>query len=105
MQQLGDDYKFPSPQSATNEAVVAVGGDLNPLRILEAYKNGIFPWFESDDDLLWWSPNPRMVLYPEKIKVSKSLKSFIKKTTLKVTFNNDFEEVICSEGEAFEGEA
>ena len=96
MQQLGDDYKFPSPQSATKEGIVAVGGDLNPLRILEAYKNGIFPWFESDDNLLWWSPDPRMILYPEKIKVSKSLKSFIKKTTLKVTFNNDFEEVINS---------
>ena len=96
MQQLGNDYKFPSPQSATKEGIVAVGGDLNPLRILEAYKNGIFPWFESDDDLLWWSPDPRMILYPEKIKVSKSLKSFIKKTTLKVTFNNDFEEVINS---------
>jgi len=96
MFRLGEDFVFPSPISADSHGIVAYGGDLNPLRIIQAYKNGIFPWFESDDDLLWWSPNPRMVLYPEKIKVSKSLKSFIKKTTLKVTFNNDFEEVINS---------
>ena len=96
MVRLGEDFVFPSPRSADSHGIVAYGGDLNPLRIIQAYKNGIFPWFESDDDLLWWSPDPRMVLYPEKIKVSKSLKSFIKKTTLKVTFNNDFEEVINS---------
>ena len=96
MVRLGEDFVFPPPISADSHGIVAYGGDLNPLRIIQAYKNGIFPWFESDDDLLWWSPDPRMVLYPEKIKVSKSLKSFIKKTTLKVTFNNDFEEVINS---------
>ena len=96
MVRLGEDFVFPPALSADSHGVVAYGGDLNPQRIIQAYKNGIFPWFESDDDLLWWSPDPRMVLYPEKIKVSKSLKSFIKKTTLKVTFNNDFEEVINS---------
>ena len=96
MVRLGEDFVFPSPSSADSHGIVAYGGDLNPQRIIQAYKNGIFPWFESDDNLLWWSPDPRMVLYPEKIKVSKSLKSFIKKTTLKVTFNNDFEEVINS---------
>ena len=79
MQQLGDDYKFPPPQSATKEGIVAVGGDLNPLRILEAYKNGIFPWFNDDENLMWWSPDPRMILFPEKIKISKSFKSFLKK--------------------------
>ena len=96
MFRLGEDFVFPSPRSADNHGIVAYGGDLNPKRIIQAYKNGIFPWFESDEDLIWWSPDPRMVLYPEKIKVSKSLRSFIKKTTLKVTFNNDFEEVINS---------
>ena len=79
MQQLGDDYKFPSPQSATKEGIVAVGGDLNPLRILEAYKNGIFPWFNDDENLMWWSPDPRMILFPEKIKISKKLQVFFKK--------------------------
>ena len=96
MVRLGDDHIFPSPRSANEHGVVAYGGDLNPNRIIQAYKQGIFPWFESDDNLLWWSPNPRMILYPEKIKISKSLKSVIKKNTFKVTFNKDFEEVIES---------
>ena len=96
MVRLGDDHIFPSPRSANEHGVVAYGGDLNPNRIIQAYKQGIFPWFESDDNLLWWSPNPRMILYPEKIKISKSLKSVIKKNIFKVTFNKDFEEVIES---------
>lgn len=96
MVRLGDDHIFPSPRSANEHGVVAYGGDLNPNRITQAYKQGIFPWFESDDNLLWWSPNPRMILYPEKIKISKSLKSVIKKNIFKVTFNKDFEEVIES---------
>ena len=96
MVRLGDDYVFPSPRSANEYGVVAHGGDLHPNRIIEAYKKGIFPWFESDDNLIWWSPDPRMILYPEKIKISKSLNSFIKKSTFKITFNKDFEEVIES---------
>jgi len=96
MQQLGNDYKFPSPQSATEEGIVAVGGDLNPLRILEAYKNGIFPWFNDDENLMWWSPDPRMILFPEKIKISKSFKSFLKKKEYRVSFNENFEDVIES---------
>ena len=96
MVRLGDDHIFPSPRSANEHGVVAYGGDLNPNRIIQAYRQGIFPWFESDDNLFWWSPNPRMILYPEKIKISKSLKLVIKKNTFKVTFNKDFEEVIES---------
>ena len=83
MIRLGDEYVFPSPNSADRDGILAFGGDLNPKRIIQAYKNGIFPWFESDDNLLWWSPDPRMILYPSKIKISKSLKSFIKKHHLK----------------------
>ena len=82
MYELGNDYKFPSPKLATNVGIVAIGGDLNPLRILEAYKNGIFPWFNDDENLIWWSPDPRMVLFPEKIKLSKSFRSFLKKKDL-----------------------
>ena len=96
MHELGNDYKFPSPKSATNEGIVAVGGDLNPLRILEAYKNGIFPWFNDDENLIWWSPDPRMVLFPEKIKLSKSFRSFLKKKEYRVSFNENFESVIES---------
>ena len=96
MYELGNDFKFPSPKLATSEGIVAVGGDLNPLRVLEAYKNGIFPWFNDDENLIWWSPDPRMVLFPEKIKLSKSFKSFLKKKEYRVSFNENFENVIES---------
>ena len=72
MYQLNSQHIFPSALSANKEGVVAIGGDLSPERILIAYKNGIFPWFENDDFLAWWSPDPRMVLFPEKLKISKS---------------------------------
>ena len=96
MFQLGEDYIFPHPSNADKHGMVAYGGDLNPLRILEAYKSGIFPWFESDQKLMWWSPDPRMILYADKFKVSKSFKAFLKKSNYKVTFNKDFELVISS---------
>ena len=96
MFQLGEDYIFPHPSNADKHGMVAYGGDLNPLRILEAYKSGIFPWFESDQKLMWWSPDPRMILYVDKFKVSKSFKAFLKKSNYKVTFNKDFELVINS---------
>ena len=96
MFQLGEDYVFPHPSNADKHGIVAYGGDLNPLRILEAYKSGIFPWFESDQNLMWWSPDPRMILYTDKFKVSKSFKAFLKKSNYKVTFNKDFELVINS---------
>ena len=96
MFQLGEDYIFPHPSNADKHGIVAYGGDLNPLRILEAYKSGIFPWFESDQNLMWWSPDPRMILYTDKFKVSKSFETFLKKSNYKVTFNKDFELVINS---------
>ena len=96
MFQLGEDYVFPHPSNADKNGIVAYGGDLNPLRILEAYKLGIFPWFESDQNLMWWSPDPRMILYTDKFKVSKSFKAFLKKSNYKGTFNKDFELVINS---------
>lgn len=96
MFKLGEDYIFPHPSNADKHGIVAYGGDLNPLRILEAYKSGIFPWFESDQKLMWWSPDPRMILYVDKFKVSKSFKAFLKKSNYKVTFNKDFELVINS---------
>ena len=93
---LGEEFIFPNPRNADVHGIVAYGGDLNPFRILEAYKLGIFPWFESDQNLMWWSPDPRMILYTDKFKVSKSFKSFLKKINYKVTFNKDFELVINS---------
>jgi leucyl/phenylalanyl-tRNA---protein transferase len=94
MHQLSSEHIFPSASTANNDGVVAIGGDLNPKRILQAYKQGIFPWFESDDYLVWWSPDPRMVLFPEKLKISKSTKKILKDDCFKVTFNQSFDEVV-----------
>ena len=94
MHQLSNEHIFPSALSANNDGVVAIGGDLDPKRILKAYKQGIFPWFESDDYLVWWSPDPRMVLFPEKLRISKSTKKVLKDANFKVTFNQSFDEVV-----------
>ena len=94
MFQLGKDYFFPNPNNADENGIVAFGGALNPLRIIEAYKKGIFPWFESDKNLIWWSPDPRMILYCDKFYISKSFKVFLKKCAFRITFNKEFEEVI-----------
>jgi len=94
MYSLGIEHTFPSADSANEEGIVAIGGDLDPNRILNAYNKGIFPWFENDKYLVWWSPNPRMVLFPEKLKISKSTKKLLKENFFKVTFNQSFDEVV-----------
>ena len=94
MHQLSSEYIFPSALSANNDGIVAIGGDLDPKRILQAYKQGIFPWFESDDYLVWWSPDPRMVLFPAKLKISKSTKKILKDGSFNVTFNQSFDQVV-----------
>lgn len=85
-------YIFPNPSFASKEGVVAWGGDLNPNRVIAAYQKGIFPWFNEGDVPLWWSPDPRAILLPKNLKISKSLKKSFKKYT--VTFDNDFSSVI-----------
>lgn len=79
------------------DGLLAIGGDLSIDRLLLAYRSGIFPWFEGEFPL-WWAPDPRFVLRPESLKVSKSMKSFIRKQTLQFTFNQAFAEVISSCG-------
>jgi leucyl/phenylalanyl-tRNA--protein transferase len=85
---------FPNPTEATSDGLLAIGGDLSMERLLLAYHSGIFPWFEDDQPILWWSPDPRMILFPEKFKVSKSLRKTLKSEKFKVTFNQNFAEVI-----------
>jgi leucyl/phenylalanyl-tRNA--protein transferase len=85
---------FPSPEQASDEGIVAVGGDLKPERVMLAYRKGIFPWFESDDFLLWWSPDPRMVLFPDQVKISKSMRAVLRKKQFEVTFNKAFDDVV-----------
>lgn len=96
---LNQDIKFPDVSQATKDGLLAIGGDLSVERLLLAYRSGIFPWFDSDDFILWWSPDPRFVLFPEKLKISKSMKQLLKKEAFRVTYNTCFEKVIaeCSE--------
>ena len=94
MYRLTDALLFPSPEQASDEGIVAVGGDLKPERVMLAYRKGIFPWFESDDFLLWWSPDPRMVLFPDQVKISKSMRAVLRKKQFEVTFNKSFDDVV-----------
>ncbi len=92
--QLSEDLVFPSPYLASKEGLLAIGGDLSLRRLLLAYSNGIFPWYSEGEPILWWSPDPRLVLYPNELKVSRSLKKVIKRNVFEVTMDSAFEEVI-----------
>lgn len=87
---------FPPAWLARSDGLLCIGGDLSPQRLLLAYENGIFPWFSKDEPYLWWSPDPRLVLSPENIKISKSLKKKIKKQLFKVKVDTAFEQTILS---------
>lgn len=95
---LSDEIVFPDPELANEIGLLAIGGDLSIERLLLAYSNGIFPWYSEDDPIMWWSPDPRMVLFPEKLKLSKSLQQSIKNKEYEVKFDTNFKEVIenCS---------
>lgn len=94
-------FRFPNVELALDEpnGLLAFGGDLSPERILSAYTKGIFPWFSDDQPILWWSPDPRLVLFPKKIHVSRSLKKAMNKSNLIITFDSAFSQVIeaCSQ--------
>jgi len=89
---------FPGPDEADESGLLAIGGDLSIERLKLAYSNGIFPWYEEGMPILWWSPDPRMVLFPEKMIISHSLKQVVKKNNFRITFDREFEQVIeeCS---------
>ncbi len=92
---LTDDvYTFPNPRFACDEGILAYGGDLTPTRLISAYANGIFPWYNSDEPILWWSPNPRLIMELEEFKVSKSLLKTIKSNKFEVRFNTNFTQVM-----------
>lgn len=86
--------EFPAPELATPEGILAVGGDLSPARLLEAYAGGIFPWFNEGDPILWWSPDPRFVLFPDELVVSKSMRPYFNQKKFQVSFDRDFEGVM-----------
>ena len=94
MKWLSETIEFPPLTEATPEGLLAVGGDLSPERVLYAYQNGIFPWYDSYQPILWWTPDPRFVLYPHKLKVSKSTKQILKNHPFEITINRNFRDVI-----------
>lgn len=93
---LTDKIEFPEVNLASSEGLLAYGGDLSVERLILAYSKGIFPWYEKGEPILWWSPNPRFVLYPEDLKVSKSLSKTIKSNEFQITMNKAFREVMIS---------
>jgi leucyl/phenylalanyl-tRNA---protein transferase len=88
------DLRFPPVDWSTPEGLLAVGGDLRPERLLEAYRHGIFPWYSDDQPILWWSPDPRTVLFPEKLHVSRSLKRSLRSGLFSITLDRCFRDVM-----------
>jgi leucyl/phenylalanyl-tRNA--protein transferase len=93
---LSKELYFPPVEEANYEGILAVGGDLSIERLLLAYKNGIFPWYDSDDPILWWAPPQRMVVNPKEYKAPKSLRNIINRNLFEVTINQDFAAVISN---------
>jgi leucyl/phenylalanyl-tRNA--protein transferase len=92
---LSEALTFPPPRLATPEGLLAVGGDLSRDRLLLAYRMGIFPWYGDDEPILWWSPDPRLVLYPPEFHLSRSLEKVIRRGEFTVRMDTAFEAVIC----------
>ncbi len=92
---LNENIWFPPAHEANEDGLLAIGGDLSTERLIAAYKQGIFPWY-SDDVILWWNPNPRFVLYPNNIKVSKSMKQVLRSNKFNYTINQNFKAVITA---------
>ena len=99
MHHLSNSIWFPNPEEADKEGLLAVGGDLSVKRLIHAYRSGIFPWFDDYQPILWWSPDPRMIMFLDDFKVSKSLEKIIHKNKFTITYNTCFREVIrnCSQ--------
>ncbi|MGB0789435.1 MAG: leucyl/phenylalanyl-tRNA--protein transferase, partial [Marinirhabdus sp.] len=96
MHYLQPDGAFPPVSSAAKDGLLAIGGNLTTARLLTAYKNGIFPWYTAGQPVLWWSPERRMVLFPKKLKVSKSLRKTIRSGKFTLRCNTNFAAVIAN---------
>lgn len=94
--QLTKEIIFPHPSLATEDGILAIGGDLSPDRLILAYSNGIFPWYNEDEPIFWHAPKERFVLFPENLKLSKSTKQLLKKNPFEITVNENFEGVITA---------
>ena len=91
---LDNSTQMPSADLAEADGLLAIGGDLRPERILNAYEMGIFPWYNEGEEILWWSPDPRSVLYPSELKVSKSMRQVLRKEEFEFRVDHDFQAVI-----------
>jgi leucyl/phenylalanyl-tRNA--protein transferase len=91
---LNDELVFPDVEYATDEGIVAIGGDLRPERLLLGYTSGIFPWYSNGEPIIWWSPDPRFVLFPSELKVSRSMRKILRQGVFSITFDKAFEQVI-----------
>jgi len=91
-----DYVEFPALQHCTEDGLLASGGDLSASTLLSAYIQGIFPWYSQGQPILWWSPDPRMVLFPKEVKISRSMRKLLRQAKFKITANRDFEAVINS---------
>ncbi|MCB2292324.1 leucyl/phenylalanyl-tRNA--protein transferase [Clostridium algoriphilum] len=93
---LSNDLVFPHPSLSDDDGLLAIEGDLSVQRLLLAYSNGIFPWYSDDEPILWWSPDPRFIVYPNNIRTSHSMRKLLKKNTYKITFDTCFRDVISN---------
>ena len=91
---LGKAFVFPDVASAGPDGILAIGGDLQPERLILAYRSGIFPWYNQGEPIIWYSPNERMVLFPEDLKISKTMRQLMRKNEFELTWNTAFEQVI-----------
>lgn len=91
---LENDIYFPPASMAQDDGLLAIGGDLSPERLIEAYKNGIFPWYSDDYPIMWWSPNPRMLMFPKEFKRTKNLRRIVNKGIFEIKFDSRFKSVI-----------
>jgi leucyl/phenylalanyl-tRNA--protein transferase len=92
-------FRFPPVEKATEEGIIGVGGNLSPGMLLSAYKQGVFPWFSDHEPVLWWSPDPRFVLFAEELHVPRSLRKTLRKDRFEVRYDTDFPRVVraCAE--------
>jgi leucyl/phenylalanyl-tRNA--protein transferase len=97
---LTEEIIFPNPELAEEDGLLAIEGDLSQERLILAYRNGIFPWFDDDTPILWYSPHQRFVLFPSEVKISKSMRQILKSHPFKITYNQAFEKVILACAEA-----
>ena len=93
---IDNDPLFPPVEYSNEDGILAVGGDLSPGRLIEAYTNGIFPWDSYEQQILWWSPDPRFVIHPSEVKVSKSMRQVLRKNVFEIRYDTSFREVITA---------